>query len=161
MNLCLCPNCATAYRQMRLNSDIMESIRKSFFSKNDTDIENSDYVSISIDDDDELWFTQTHFAEIRELMKLSEEIKKSKHPTPPLSSTDNENEKSGMSVYAGYIGKTIRRRDGFIGTVTNVITNGDNPCIEVQITGGKNVGKTTMIQLSFILKNKGVYSISD
>ena len=91
VNLCLCPNCATAYRQMRLNSDIMESIRKSFFSKNDTDIENSDYVSISIDDDDELWFTQTHFAEIRELMKLSEEIKKSKHPTPPLSSTVNEN----------------------------------------------------------------------
>ena len=161
VNLCLCPNCAAAYRRIRANEDITGNIRKAFLSMNDTDIENSDYVSISIDDDDELWFTQTHFAEIRELMKLSVEVKKSKQTTSSTSRTDDENEKSGLSVYSGYIGKTIRRKDGFVGTVTDVTTDGDNTYVEVRVTGGKNSGKDTKIQLSFILKNKGIYSISD
>ena len=161
VNLCLCPNCAAAYRRIRANEDITGNIRKAFLSMNDTDIENSDYVPISIDDDDELWFTQTHFAEIRELMKLSVEVKKSKQTTSSTSRTDDENEKSGLSVYSGYIGKTIRRKDGFVGTVTDVTTDGDNTYVEVRVTGGKNSGKDTKIQLSFILKNKGIYSISD
>ena len=66
-----------------------------------------------------------------------------------------------MSVYSGYIGKKIRRKDGFVGTVTNVTINGDNTYVEVHVTGGKDAGKDTKIQLSFILKNKGVYCISD
>ena len=66
-----------------------------------------------------------------------------------------------MSVYSGYIGKTIRRKDGFVGTVTNVTTNGDSAYVEVHVTGGKDAGKDTKIQLSFILKNRGVYSISE
>lgn len=145
---------------MRTNADIMESIRSAFLSMKDADIENGDYVAISIDDDDELWFTQTHFAEIRELMKLSEEVKSTKQTVPAPVSKDDESERSGMSVYSGYIGKTIRRKDGFVGTVTNVTTNGDKPYVEVHVTGGKDAGKDTKIQLSFILKNKGVYSIS-
>ena len=161
VNLCLCPNCAAAYRKLRINTEIMENVRRSIITMKDSDIENSDYVTVSLDDDDELWFTQTHFAEIRELMKLAEEVKQSKQAAPALASVDDESEKSGMSVYSGYIGKTIRRKDGFIGTVTNVTTDGDNACIEVHVTGGKDAGKDTKIQLAFILKNKGVYSVSD
>ena len=56
----------------------------------DSDIESGDYVAISIDDDDELWFTQTHFAEIRELMKLAEEVKQSKQAAPAPASTAAE-----------------------------------------------------------------------
>ena len=141
VNLCLCPNCAAAYRKLR-------------------DIENGDHVTVSLDDDDELWFTQTHFAEIRELMKLADEVRQSKQAAPAQASADDEGEKSGMSVYSGYIGKTIRRKDGFVGTVTNVTTNGDNAYVEVHVIGGKDAGKDTKIQLSFILKNKGVYTIS-
>lgn len=126
----------------------------------DADIENGDYVVISIEDDDELWFIQMHFAEIRELMKLSEEVKQTKQIAPVQVSSDDEDEKSGMSVYSGYIGKTIRRRDGFVGTVTNVTTSGDNTFVEVHVTGGKDAGKDARIQLSFMLKNKGVYTIS-
>lgn len=73
--------------------------------------------------------------------------------------TDDDGEKSGMSVYSGYIGKTIRRKDGFVGKVTNVTTDGDNAYVHVHVTDGKDAGKDTKIQLSFILKNKGVYSI--
>lgn len=160
VNLCLCPNCAAAYRRMRTNTDIMENVRSAFRSMKDADIESGDYVAISIDDDDELWFTQTHFAEIRELMKLSEEAKNTKQADPTPVSADDESEKSGLSVYSGYIGKTIRRKDGFVGTVTNVTTSGDKAFIEVHVIGGKDTGKDTKIQLSFILKNKGVYSIS-
>lgn len=161
VNLCLCPNCATAYRRIRTNADIMGNVRSAFRSMKDADIESGDYVAISIDDDDELWFTQTHFAEIRELMKLSEEAKNTKQTATAPVSTDDESEKSGMSVYSGYIGKTIRRKDGFVGTVTNVTTNGDNAYVEVHVTGGKDAGKDTKIQLSFIMKNKSVYSVSD
>lgn len=161
VNLCLCPNCDTAYRKLRANTNIAENIRRSFLRTKDSDIENGDHVTVSIDDDDELWFTQTHFAEIRELLKLTEEVKQSKQAAPAQASADDEGEKSGMSVYSGYIGKKIRRKDGFVGTVTNVTINGDNTYVEVHVTGGKDAGKDTKIQLSFILKNKGVYCISD
>ena len=140
----------------------MENVRRTFLTMNDSEIENGDYVAIPLDDDDSLWFTQTHFAEIRELFKLAEDVKSSKpaaHPAP--TSKDDENEKSGMSVYSGYIGKTIRRKDGFEGTVTNVSISGGNAYVEVHVTGGKDAGKDTKIQLSFILKNKGVYTVSD
>lgn len=137
----------------------MEAVRRAFLTMKDTDIESGDYVAIAIDDDDELWFTQTHFAEIRELMRLTEEVRSSTKAALAPVSADNESEKSGMSVYSGYIGKTIRRKDGFVGTVTNVTTDGDNAYVQVHVTGGKDAGKDTKIQLSFILKNKGVYSI--
>lgn len=161
VNLCLCPNCAAAYRRMRSNKDLMDSVRRAFLTMKDSEIENGDYVAISIDDDDELWFTQTHFAEIRELMKFTEEVKSSKKAAPSTVSTDDGSEKTGMSVYSGYIGKTIRRKDGFVGKVTDVTTDGDNAYVQVHVTGGKDAGKDTKIQLSFILKNKGVYSVSD
>lgn len=161
VNLCLCPNCAAAYRKLRNNSGIMEAIRKSFLTMKDSDIENSDHVAVPVDEDDELWFTQTHFAEIRELLKLADEVKQTKRTAPTQASSDEEGEKTGLSVYSGYIGKTIRRKDGFVGTVTNVTTDGNNAYVEVHVTGGKDAGKDTKIQLSFILKNKGVYSISE
>ena len=142
-----------------MNTDLMNHVRMAFLTMKDSEIENGDYVAISIDDDDELWFTQTHFAEIRELLLLSEVVKSTKQPIVAQVSTDDDSEKSGMSVYSGYIGKTIRRKDGFVGKVTNVTTDGDNAYVHVHVTGGKDAGKDTKIQLSFILKNKGVYSI--
>lgn len=156
VNLCLCPNCAAAYRKLRSNQTIMESIRSVFLTKKDTDIESGDYVSVPIDDDDELWFTQTHFAEIRELMKLSEEVKNAKKTIAAHLSSDDNSTKSGLSVYAGYVGKTIRRSDGFVGTVTKV----DDKYLYVHVTGGKTAGQDTSIDLSFVLKNRKVYTFS-
>ena len=161
VNLCLCPNCAAAYRRLRANKDIMENVRKAFLTRNDSEIESEEYVAVAIDDDDELWFTQTHFAEIRELMRLAADVKNSGKEQPPKTSPDDESEKSGMSVYAGYIGKIIRRKDGFVATVTDVTSNGKDSYLCVHVTGGKDAGKDTKIQLSFILKNKAVYNVSD
>ena len=161
VNLCLCPNCATAYRRLRANEEIMGNIRKAFLTKSDADIENGDYVVVPIDDDDALWFTQTHFAEIRELIRLTEEAKNTKDTTPTEPRSDDEGEKSGLSVYDGYVGKTIRRKDGFIGTVTEIIPSEKDAYLNVHVTGGKDAGKDTKILLSFILKNRSVYTISD
>jgi len=157
VNLCLCPNCAAAYRKIRASKDVMDNLRHTFLSMKDSEIESGDYVAVAIDDDDELWFTQTHFAEIQTLLKLTDEVKSKKAETPVQISPDDEAEKSGLSVYAGYIGKTIRRKDGFVGVVNNV----DDQYLFVHVTQGKDAGKDTKIQLSFILKNKSVYSISD
>ncbi len=161
VNLCLCPNCAAAYRRLRTNDEIMGNIRKAFLSKSDDDIVSGDYVVVPLDDDDALWFTQTHFAEIRELIRLAEEVKTTKAEPPVKANADDEGEKSGMSVYAGYKGKTIRRKDGFVGKVTDVSTSGKDTYLHVHVTGGKDAGKDTKIQLSFILKNRSVYTISD
>lgn len=161
INLCLCPNCAAKYRGLRNQSSVKDRVLEAFVSMSEVEIEAGDPVVISVDDDNELWFTQTHFAEIRELIKLSEAAKSAKKSPPAPVDQDDKNEKSGMSVYSGYIGKTIRRKDGFIGKVTDVITDGANTYVAVHVTGGKDAGKDTKIQLSFILKNKGVYTISD
>lgn len=161
MNLCLCPNCAAMYRRVRGRPETMDTIRRTFLAMKESDIEDGDYVAIEIGDGKELWFTQTHFAEIQELMKLAEDTKNSKQISSVPISSDDEGEKSGMSVYSGYIGKTIRRKDGFVGVVENVTTITDDPRLVVHITGGKDAGKNTEIQLSFILKNKSVYSIVD
>ena len=161
VNLCLCPNCAAIYRRLRTDEVIMGKIRESFLTKSDADIENMDYVVVPLDDDDALWFTQTHFAEIRELLRLTEELKKAKDEPPAEVSSEDESEKSGLAVYAGYVGKVIRRKDGFVGTVTDIITSGENTYLNVHVTGGKDAGKDTKIQLSFILSKKGVYTFSD
>lgn len=98
---------------------------------------------------------------IRELLRLEEEVKSNKKEQPVQVNTDDESETSDMSVYSSYIGKTIRRKDGFVGSVTNVITSGKDSCLEVHVTGGKDAGKDTKIQLSFILKNRNIYTVSE
>lgn len=79
MNLCLCPNCAAIYRQSRNNSVEMEAFRGRILALKDTDISGAEYVAIEVDGQ-ELWFTQTHIAEIRELLQL--EIDVSNTPSP-------------------------------------------------------------------------------
>ena len=157
VNLCLCPNCAEEYRKFRQNEDIMAGVRNVFLEMKESDIENAEHVVIPLNDDKELWFTQIHFAEIRELMRLAKESKEAKKATYSQTAVENEEEKSGMSVYKGYIGKTIRRKDGFVGTVTDV----SNGFLIVHVTGGKDSGKDTKIDLSFILQKRNVYSITD
>ena len=161
MNLCLCPNCAMEYRRLRSDKNAMSNVRRALLEKKDSDIESNDYVIIAIDGNNELWFTQTHFAEIRELMRLMEEAKQCKSKPLANVSDDDDNEKSGMSVYSGYIGKTIHRKDGFKGKVTNVTTDGNNTFLHVRIINGKDTGKETKILLSFILENRKVYTLSD
>ena len=159
VNLCLCPNCAAMYRRIRTDQGIMTNLKNAFLTMKDSDIQSGDHVAISIDEDDELWFTQTHFAEIRELFRLAEEVKVPKNEQPQQSNKNDEETQSGLSVYSGYIGKKIRRRrDGFGGIIENV----DDKYLLVRVTEGKDAGKSTKIDLSIFLKNKNdVYTITD
>lgn len=79
LNLCLCPNCAAAYRKKRANKDIIDKVYQAFLTMSDSDIKAEDYIVIPIGMDDELWFTQTHFAEIRELLHLKETVDRVKN----------------------------------------------------------------------------------
>ena len=156
MNLCLCPNCAAEYRKLRANSDTSEKLSKQITAKRDEEIQEEDYVPILLDEGRELWFTQTHFAEIRELVQLTEEVKKNNTSVAEVSK-DDEGEKSGLSVYSGYVGKVLRRKDGFVGVVKEVT----DTYLIVDIKAGEKAGTETKIQLSFVIKNRGVYTISD
>ncbi len=161
INLCLCPNCAAEYRRLRKGKERMERVRNTFLTRNEAEIEAGDYVAVAVDDENELWFTQTHFAEIRELLLLTEAVKGSR-PIPSVQvDPDDENEQSGMSVYSGYIGKVIRRKDGFAAVVTDISVIGKETYLLVHVIEGKDTGKDTKIQLSFILKSRTVYTVSD
>lgn len=161
VNLCLCPNCAAKYRKLRSNEEVMKNIRKSFIQKKDSDIEMDDYVAVAIDDNNELWFTQTHFAEIRELLLLTEDVNNIKFNFPLQPITNDQNEKKYLLDYSSYIGKIIRRKDGFTGKITDITTSGDEICVHAHVTSGKDKGKDTKFLLSFILKNKNIYTISE
>ena len=184
VNLCLCPNCATAYRNMRNQLNLKEKIRRRIVEKSDSDLTSEDYVAIPLDDDDALWFTQTHFAEVRELLRLMDEAKRtnvnkaqqqaqttsqsvakpienSNRPSNNVNATrmdaSTASNRGTLSVYASYKGKKLRRKDGFVGIVTDV----DNSYLTVHVIGGKDAGKDTKISLSFVLKNKNIYTFLD
>lgn len=151
MNLCLCPNCAAIYRQSRNNSSTMDALRKRILALRDADISGEEYVAIEVDGQ-ELWFTQTHIAEIRELLQLEHDV--SHAPSKTVGEESSESE-SGLSVYASYKGKRIKRKDGFLGEIVKV----DAEYICVKILKGTKAGTETKIQLSFLSKNPGVYEI--
>ena len=165
MNLCLCPNCAVEYRKLRGNSNTSEKLSKQIALKRDDDIQEDGHVSIQLDESKELWFTQTHFAEIRELMRLIEEIKNNNTPTAEVSK-DDEQEESGLSVYSGYsrlVGKVVRRRkDGFSGIIKEVVMEKNSePRLRIYVTAGKGAGGDVEFQLAFVIGHPEVYTVSD
>lgn len=74
MNLCLCPNCATVYKGIRKNNYLMSSFRESIIKTEEKSISDGEQVILPLGNK-EIWFAQTHFAEIQELIKLSGETK--------------------------------------------------------------------------------------
>lgn len=75
MHLCLCPNCAAEYKKMRINKTDLKIFLKGIRNLTNEKIDCSDPVEISFADKF-IWFTQTHIAEIKELMTLQEEVDK-------------------------------------------------------------------------------------
>lgn len=81
LNLCLCPNCAQRFRSFRNNSRQAEKLLSSLLNLTVGDITESDPISIRIDDFD-FWFTQTHAAQIIELLRLKVEATEAKKNEP-------------------------------------------------------------------------------
>lgn len=77
LNLCLCPSCAQKFRMFRNDSTQADRLLDALLDLTEGDITESDHVSIIIKDFD-FWFTQTHAAEIIELLRLKDEATQAK-----------------------------------------------------------------------------------
>lgn len=159
MHLCLCPNCATLYRQLRGNAAIMGVLKQDILRLSEGDITSGDYVTLDVDGQ-ELWFTQIHIAEIQALLRLSEDVQSGKKEDIPVEETGDDEDKGGLSVYSSYVGKRIKRKDGFLAEVVSV----DDQYLTAKVItpsnrGGPKAGEETKIQLSFVISNAGVYEI--
>ncbi|MCD7785377.1 MAG: hypothetical protein LUH18_07370 [Oscillospiraceae bacterium] len=71
MHLCLCPNCASKFQQIRNDEsdDFLKRIRR----LSNSEMESPECVKIYLTHDAEIWFNQTHAAEIREILALQDE----------------------------------------------------------------------------------------
>jgi len=70
MNLSLCPNCASEYRILRNKNDLMDEFSKSILKSNP---ENESIVKLN--DEKCIKFTNTHLAEIQEIIKIENGMK--------------------------------------------------------------------------------------
>lgn len=153
MNLCLCPNCAAVYKQLRYDDSLIEQFKNAILTVKQSEVSVGEQVIIPVGSY-EIWFAQTHFAEIQELLILSDQVKKSESASVVTATTEVVGEEEGLSVYSHWIGKHILRKfDNFSGVIINV----DNQYIHVQ---KENSDTITRIQLSFVLQNKKMYVIS-
>ena len=70
--LCLCPECAFDYRRFRSDENQLGQFLRDIRSLSDDDINEDNPVSIDCGSE-EMWFTQTHAAEIRELLNMMDD----------------------------------------------------------------------------------------
>lgn len=69
LNLSLCANCAREFRTLRSKKESMEQFKRYLMALTDSEIDESSPVKATLQDHD-IWFTQIHIAEIRELLWL-------------------------------------------------------------------------------------------
>lgn len=156
LNLCLCPNCATFYRRFRDDDNVMHIFAQSILNMKEDEISNTECVVIPLDDQ-EIWFTQSHLAEVRALMKLKDKVKENKDK-PQEQIADEKTEKAGYSVYESYVGKRItRNRDGMSGLITSI--TGEN--VVIAVDEGAKAGMEIQVSIEFLTSARGIYDIED
>ena len=69
IHLCLCPNCAHEYKIKRNNKNLTDDFLRKIRGLSDDEIKRNETVKIDFGGKS-IWFTQTHVAEIRELLIL-------------------------------------------------------------------------------------------
>lgn len=165
MHLCLCPNCHTEYKKIRSDERKVEEFLYDITSLTDGEINSSDPVVIDLDGE-EIWFTQTHIAEIRELLALKEAADKAeKNPeslpkTPSLVKTSAEPEEeetdegerivSGTDVYKEYIGKRIYHKGK---RLYGIVRTCDEKYLGIEFESGPDAGKVKNFSLKVCLSN--------
>lgn len=160
MNLCLCPNCASEYKKMRADDYDLRYFLDDIENLSDAEIGNMDPVEVEFGNET-IWFTQTHIAEIRELMALQQAADEYKDngassTKPPAKKVEEEEDDpeaevvvSGTDVYKGYIGKEVKHKAGG----TGVVTKCDGKYISIQFSNGPKAGQTINYSLEMCLKN--------
>ena len=69
----LCPNCSARYDLFRRDGNSCKSILDSIRQKTQEEVTASvEHVDVPLDDQNVLWFTQTHFAQLQEILKIVE-----------------------------------------------------------------------------------------
>jgi len=171
MNLCLCPNCAAEYKKMRADTDQVEYFLESIEELDDNEITSEDPVKIDFENES-IWFTQSHIAEIRELMTLQEAAEKYKALSAPPKETiknddpdDDEETTSGVEpdpdsdveivnagtdVYKEYIGKNVYHK-GY--KADGTVTGCDGKYIKIHFKNGRKAGQTVSFSLEMVIKN--------
>ena len=136
----------------------------------DAEIGSMDPVEVAFGNE-AIWFTQTHIAEIRELMALqnaADEYNESTTSIKPKNLTsdtiDAEDEPedepeeevviAGTDVYKDYIGKRVKHKAGGTGIVKGV----DDKYISIEFEDGPKAGKTINYSLEMCI-NKGFLEI--
>lgn len=170
MNLCLCPNCAAEYKKMRTDEYDLTYFLEDIENLTDAEIGSMDPVEVAFGNE-AIWFTQTHIAEIRELMALqnaADEYNESTTSIKPKNLTsdtiDAEDEPedepeeevviAGTDVYKDYIGKRVKHKAGGTGIVKGV----DDKYISIEFEDGPKAGKTINYSLEMCI-NKGFLEI--
>ena len=160
MNLCLCPNCAAEYKKMRADEHDLKYFLDDIENLSDAEIGSMDPVEVEFGNES-IWFTQTHIAEIRELMALQQAADEYKE-TSAISvnaSTQKTNDQeddpeaevvlAGTDVYKDYVGKKVKHKSVGIGIVKSC----DGKYISIEFSTGPKAGKPIDYSLEMCLKN--------
>lgn len=181
MYLCMCPNCASEYRRMRSDEYDLQEFLDEITYLEEQDINSRDPVKIDFGNES-IWFTQTHIAEIRELMALkdaadeyvepsssskqkkSEPVKESEDDyeddeaedvaSEPEEDTEAEVVVEGTDVYKEYIGKRVLHKSVGYGTVKSC----DGKYLGIEFDEGPKAGKVVNYSLEACL-SKGLIQI--
>lgn len=173
MNLCLCPNCAAEYKKMRTDEYDLEYFLEDIENLTDAEIGSMDPVEVEFGNES-IWFTQTHIAEIRELMALqvaADEYTDSAKPTTPKQpvkteepeeeepeeieeEAEEEKTVAGTDVYKEYIGKRVRHKSVGYGVVKTC----DGKYLGIEFEDGPKAGKITNYSLEACI-SKGLIQI--
>ena len=177
MYLCMCPNCASEYRRMRSDEYDLQEFLEEITYLDEQEINSHDPVKIDFGNES-IWFTQTHIAEIRELMALKDaadeyvetattQIKKKKNIQQQdimdeleLESEMKENtmaelEISGTDVYKDYIGKRILHKSEGYGMVRTC----DGKYLGIEFEEGPKAGIITNYSLETCLTKELIHIV--
>lgn len=144
--LCLCPSCASAYREMRSNENTIESFLTRIKLLNTDDIGNVDPVKVDCAEET-IWFTQTHIAEISELIHLREEADKADSQVSSNAVKEEENTSSGLDVYKELTGKRVRHKSAGEGVVTEC----DGKYLKIMFESGQRAKQIVKYKLENLL----------
>ena len=177
MHLCMCPNCASEYRRMQSDAYDLQEFIDEIMYLSEQDINSHDPVKIDFGNES-IWFTQTHIAEIRELMALKdaadeyvEPASKPMKKAEPVKDTDDSQEVetvkveekedpeaevvvAGTDVYKAYIGKRVRHKSVGYGVVRTC----DGKYFGIEFEEGPKAGKVTNYSLEACL-SRGLIEI--
>ncbi|MCD7882718.1 MAG: ATP-binding protein [Lachnospiraceae bacterium] len=169
MYLCMCPNCATEYRQMRSDEYELNLFLKRIENLEERDINTQDPVKIDFENES-IWFTQTHIAEIREMMALKKEadnygkthsgsVRKGSANTAKTEQEIEDDPEADMTVagtdvYKSYIGKRVFHKTKGYGVVREC----DGTNLGIEFEKGDTAGKIKKYSLEICL-SKGLITI--